>query len=154
MLLNYLKLSLRLMARSPFFTLINVFGLGIGFASFFALWDYSTNELRADQYHKDFERIARIGMYWKWTDDGKAWDYNTNGVSQSYIPMRAKEDFAEVRTMCAFIYNLTFLFLAWFPMVARSPCQEPGDSRRTGFLKKSMLSMRIKTCSVSFRFPW
>jgi putative ABC transport system permease protein len=96
MLFSYLKLSLRLMARSPFFTLINVFGLGIGFASFFALWDYSTNELRADQYHKDFERIARIGWDWKWTDDSTTWDHSLSGFSKSDIPLRAKEDFAEV----------------------------------------------------------
>ncbi len=96
MLLSYLKLSLRLMARSPFFTLINVFGLGIGFASFFALWDYSINELKSDQYHKDFDRIARIGWDWKFNDDGKNWDYYTVGFSKSDTPLRAKEDFAEV----------------------------------------------------------
>ncbi len=96
MLLNYLKLSLRLMARSPIFTLINIFGLAIGFASFFALWDYSTNELRSDQYHKDFERIARIRYDWSWTDDGKNWEHSNTGFSKSDIPLRVKEDFAEV----------------------------------------------------------
>ena len=34
MLLNYLKLSLRLLARNPFFTFINVIGLSVGFAVF------------------------------------------------------------------------------------------------------------------------
>lgn len=32
MLLNYLKLSFRLMSRNPFFTLINLLGLSTGFA--------------------------------------------------------------------------------------------------------------------------
>ncbi len=36
MLLNYLKLSLRLMARNPFFTAINVIGLSARLAPFFA----------------------------------------------------------------------------------------------------------------------
>ena len=53
MLLNYLKLSFRLMIRNPFFTFINVVGLAIGFASFYALWEYSIAELKSDQYHKD-----------------------------------------------------------------------------------------------------
>jgi len=33
MLLNYLKFSLRLVTRNPFFTLINVTGLSVGFAT-------------------------------------------------------------------------------------------------------------------------
>jgi len=33
MLLNYLKLSLRVLARNPFFTFINVTGLAIGFTA-------------------------------------------------------------------------------------------------------------------------
>lgn len=61
MLLNYLKLSLRLLARNPFFTGINILGLCVGFASFFILWQYSSSELKADQHHQDFERIGRLG---------------------------------------------------------------------------------------------
>jgi putative ABC transport system permease protein len=53
MLLNYLKLSLRLLARNPFFACINVIGLAIGFASFYALWEYAISELKSDQYHQD-----------------------------------------------------------------------------------------------------
>jgi hypothetical protein len=41
MLINYIKLSLRLLIRNPFFTLINVIGLAVGFASFFALVQFS-----------------------------------------------------------------------------------------------------------------
>ncbi|HRJ31323.1 MAG TPA: ABC transporter permease [Cyclobacteriaceae bacterium] len=96
MLLNYLKLSLRLMVRNPFFTFINILGLGIGFASFISLWDFSIKELQADQYHKDYERIARIGYHWRWADDGKKWDHSRVSFSKSDIPLRAKEDFPEV----------------------------------------------------------
>ncbi len=46
MILIFLKLSLRLLVRNPFFTLINVIGLALGFTSFFALWQYSTSELK------------------------------------------------------------------------------------------------------------
>lgn len=60
MLLSYLKLSLRLLARNPFFTFINVAGLSVGFAVFFILWQYSQNELVSDQFHKDADRIAMI----------------------------------------------------------------------------------------------
>jgi putative ABC transport system permease protein len=96
MFLNYVKLSFRLMARNPFFTAINIVGLGVGFASFFALWDFSINELKADQHYKDFDRIVRIGWDWKWTDDSIKWDHAKVGFSKSDIPLRVKEDFPEV----------------------------------------------------------
>jgi len=60
MLLSYLKLSLRLLIRNPFFTFINVLGLAVGFASFMVLWNYSQHELKSDQFHKDYERIYRL----------------------------------------------------------------------------------------------
>ena len=59
MLLNYIKLSIRLLIRSPFLTFINIGGLSVGFAVFFILWHHSTYELKSDQFHKDYERIYR-----------------------------------------------------------------------------------------------
>jgi putative ABC transport system permease protein len=96
MFLNYLKLAFRLMTRNPFFTFINILGLAIGFASFFALWDFSSSELQSDQYYQDSDRIVRINYDWRWTDDGQKWDNVKGGMSKSDIPLRAKEDFAEV----------------------------------------------------------
>jgi putative ABC transport system permease protein len=99
MLLNYLKLSVRLLARNPFFTAINIVGLAIGFASFYALWEYSTTELKADQYHKDYDRIARIGTNWDWTDDGgKTWGHLVIGGSVSSIFPEVKDDYPEVES--------------------------------------------------------
>ena len=99
MLLNYLKLSFRLLARSPFFTAINVVGLAIGFTAFYALWEYSTTELKSDQYHKDAERIARIGVNWNWTDDGgKTWGHLTLGFGNSSFFPKVNEDFPEVES--------------------------------------------------------
>ena len=99
MLLSYLKLSFRLLARNPFFTFINVLGLAIGFTSFYALWEYATTELKSDQYHQDSERIARIAVDWQWTDDGgKTWGSIVVGLSKPSIFPRVKEDFPEVES--------------------------------------------------------
>jgi putative ABC transport system permease protein len=104
MLLSYLKLSLRLLARNPFFTGINVIGLAIGFASFYALWEYAITELKADQYHKDADRIARIGVNWQWTDDGgKTWGSLIAGITLSSVMPRVSEDFPEVKSMLRII---------------------------------------------------
>jgi putative ABC transport system permease protein len=74
MLLSYLKFSLRLLTRNPFFTFINVAGLSVGFATFLLLYPYTAYELKSDQYHKDSERIARLSGDFKWTDDNKNWN--------------------------------------------------------------------------------
>jgi putative ABC transport system permease protein len=96
MLLNYLKLSLRLLVRNPFFTLINVLGLSVGFASFFILWQYSSSELKTDQYHKDFERIARLGVYWRFpARDGNRGLLTFGGLRPHQAPTIA-EDFPQV----------------------------------------------------------
>ena len=70
MLINYLKLSFRLMIRNPFFTFINVLGLSVGFAVFFILWPFTQSELKSDQFIQEHEKIFRILFDWRWTDDG------------------------------------------------------------------------------------
>ena len=44
MLLNYLKLAVRLLLRNPFFTFINIAGLSVGFAVFFILWPFTPRQ--------------------------------------------------------------------------------------------------------------
>ena len=109
MLLNYLKLSLRLLARNPFFTGINVIGLAIGFASFYALWEYSMTELKSDQYHKDYDRIARIGTNWQWTEDGgKTWGSVILGKSFPFLFPRVSEEYPEVQSTLRIIDQQRF----------------------------------------------
>jgi hypothetical protein len=78
---SYLKLSFRLLLRNPFFTFINVLGLSIGFAVFFILWQYSQNELKSDQFHKDYDQIYKLGEIQRWTDNGTIWQESIMGVS-------------------------------------------------------------------------
>lgn len=74
MLLNYIKLSFRLMARNPFFTFIKVSGLAVGLAMFFILWQYTQSEMTSDQQWKDADRIYRLGIIGRWTDLKAKWD--------------------------------------------------------------------------------
>jgi putative ABC transport system permease protein len=96
MLLNYFKLAIRLLIRNPFFTLINVIGLSIGYTVFFILWQYSENELRSDQFHKDFERIYRL----TWLDkaaigQGTIGESVITGTTAALLPLLV-EDIPEV----------------------------------------------------------
>jgi putative ABC transport system permease protein len=63
MFLNYLNLSIRLLLRNPFFTLINILGLSVGFAAFIILWPYAQSELNTDQFHKNADRIGRLSKH-------------------------------------------------------------------------------------------
>ena len=91
MLLNYLKLSLRLLARSPFFTFINLTGLSVGFAVFFILWPFTQEELKSDQFIKDHERIFRPLFDWRWTDNGgESWGHLNLAHMPSFISVEFK----------------------------------------------------------------
>ena len=99
MFLNYLKLAIRLLWRNPFYTLINVAGLAVGMVSFYILWEYSTSELKSDQYHKDADRIARIGYNWESTDDGgSTWGHTLVGSAKSTLATSVKDEFPEVES--------------------------------------------------------
>ena len=98
MLFNYLKLSLRLLIRNPFFTFINIAGLAVGFAAFFILWQHATSELKTDQYHKDFERIVRVGMTFEWSDDGITWGRFTSGALKFHYGPMIADEFPQVET--------------------------------------------------------
>jgi putative ABC transport system permease protein len=99
MLLNHFKLSLRLLTRNPFFTFINVTGLAIGFAAFFCLFEFAQSELKTDQYHKDSERIARIGYNWRWSvDQGQTWGFMKFGSGLAYWFPEIAEEYPEVES--------------------------------------------------------
>lgn len=63
MLLNYLKLAIRLFLRNPFFSIINVAGLSVGFTAFFILWQHSLHEMKSDQFHRRWQDIVRLNFH-------------------------------------------------------------------------------------------
>lgn len=97
MILVYIKLAIRLLMRRPFLSIVNVFGLSSGFAAFFALWQYSSAELKTDQHHQDVHRIVRIGMHQRWSEPGNSGNL-TFGASKASLPPRFKSDFPEVES--------------------------------------------------------
>ena len=106
MLLNYLKLSLRLMVRNPFFTFINVAGLSVGFAVFFILWPFTQAELKSDQYVKDYDRIFRPLYDWRWTENGgESWGHLNLSSMPSHISNEMRNH-SQVEDVCR--------YRAWF----------------------------------------
>jgi len=101
MLLNYLKLSLRLLVRNPFFTMINVLGLSVGIAAFLVLWQHATSELKMDQHHKDYQRMARIGAHWNWNEEGQIGRLTWGNIMAFQFNM-ILEDFPEIEDFTRF----------------------------------------------------
>jgi putative ABC transport system permease protein len=115
MIISYIKLAVRLLLRSPFFTVLNVFGLAIGFASFFGLWNYALNELKSDQYHRDYEQIARLVLDWRWSDDSNKLGQMTIQASPSPTLSRLLQDHPEVKDWVRFQKQLVHLSLPTDP---------------------------------------
>jgi putative ABC transport system permease protein len=112
MLLNYVKLSIRLLVRSPFFTLINISGLSVGFAVFFILWQHSTYELKSDQFHKDYDRIYRAYCDF-YFGEGNNWDHYIFSTIPPVLAKLVKEKKKEVESLTRLIHQRNFEAIRW-----------------------------------------
>jgi putative ABC transport system permease protein len=110
MLLNYLKLALRLLFRNPFFTFINVLGLSVGFSAFFIIGQYAQNELKSDQFHKDWERIVRCGLNVEWTDDKINWQESTWGTNSVQLTNTIAKGYHEVEAHTTVFHQNNFAY--------------------------------------------
>jgi len=57
---NYFSVMLRVFNREKLYSLINVFGLALGFTSCLMIYLFIRDELRYDKFHYDSERIYRV----------------------------------------------------------------------------------------------
>src|SRR5687767_7419018 len=62
MLRNYITIFMRILIRQKVYSFINIFGLAIGFAASLLIMLYINDELSYDKFHKDADRIYRIGI--------------------------------------------------------------------------------------------
>ena len=60
MVKNYLKIAWRNLLKNKSHSLINIFGLAIGMASFLLILFYVRDESSYDKFHKDYESIYRV----------------------------------------------------------------------------------------------
>ncbi|MCG8374079.1 MAG: ABC transporter permease [Balneolales bacterium] len=62
MIKNYIKITLRNFKANKFYSLINVFGMSIGFTSFILILLFVTDEMSYDSFHKDKDQIYFVGV--------------------------------------------------------------------------------------------
>ena len=59
---NIFKIAIRNLLKDRFYSLLNVLGLSIGIAASLLIMLYVVDELSYDDFHKDADRIHRIGV--------------------------------------------------------------------------------------------
>lgn len=60
MLRNFWKIAYRNLVRNKFFSLVNIFGLAIGMAACWFIFEYVRFELSYDKWHKNAARLYRV----------------------------------------------------------------------------------------------
>ncbi|MEK6780393.1 MAG: ABC transporter permease [Bacteroidota bacterium] len=65
---NYLKIALRFLLKNRTFTIVNIFGLTLGFLCFILITLYLHDEVSFDLFHKDADRIYRVLQHEKQED--------------------------------------------------------------------------------------
>jgi putative ABC transport system permease protein len=73
MLLNYLKIAFRFLTKNRSFSIINIFGLTLGFLCFILIALYLHDELSFDMFHRDAGKMFRVLQHEK-ADDGSIRD--------------------------------------------------------------------------------
>ncbi len=88
---NYFKIALRNMKKNKSFSFINIAGLAIGIACCMLILLYVGFEMSYDNYHKDVDRIYRIGI-----DINYPWEKRTFARTPLPLAPYLKENFPEV----------------------------------------------------------
>ncbi len=91
MIRNYIRIAYRTLVKKPAFTLVNIFGLAIGFTCCMLIMLYVQYEKSYDNFHQDSENIYRLGLNRIYP--GRSTEYAV--IPHSIGPQLA-EDFPEV----------------------------------------------------------
>src|SRR3984893_688450 len=93
MILHYLKIAIRNMAKQKILAFINIFGLSVGLACFSLFMLYAVNEFSFDRFHKNASHIYRV---YEWTEGLKGSE--PGGDAWLYMPLgpAMKKDFPDV----------------------------------------------------------
>lgn len=135
MILNYINIALRTIAKSKVHTSINVLGLGFGVACVFLIMLYVQHELSYDRFHQGAENIYRI-----------TWEDN-NPQTRTPHPMAQamKADFPEVVSAV----SITPLYAAGLTRETHSFRNVKSDTR---YDEKNILAVDTTFFDV-FSFP-
>lgn len=98
MIANYFKIALRYLLKNRTFSLINLFGLTIGFVSFLLIAMYLQDEWSFDGFHSDADKIYRVLQHVQ-EDDGSTRDL---AVVNALIAPETMKQYPEVEDVFRF----------------------------------------------------
>lgn len=96
---NNLKLALRVFWKNKTYSLLNIFGLALGFACCLLIGLYVQQELSFDRYHQKHQRIYRLANQ----VTGASYE---NGIAKVTAPWgeEAQRTIPEVESVCRFVF--------------------------------------------------
>src|ERR1044071_7898294 len=62
---HYLRLALRALKRTPFYSTISIVGIGIGLCAYVLLMNYTRVEKSFDNFHRDKDKIYRVESFFE-----------------------------------------------------------------------------------------
>lgn len=75
MLKSYFKIAVRNLYRNRTYSFINIFGLGLGFATGFIMLLWVHNEYSMNRYHKNADRIYQVNARLKFGAEMNVWEH-------------------------------------------------------------------------------
>ena len=83
MLIQGLKIALRIMLRQRFFTILNLTGLALGSACFLLIYLYVTDELSYDQFHEKKDQLYRVNMTNIWVESNDKFGSTSPAIAEA-----------------------------------------------------------------------
>lgn len=99
MLLQYLKITVRVFLKNKLFTAINILGLSIGIAAYILITQYVNFESEYDQHQEGVENLYRITL----TSNLGEKDFVTLATNHPAVGFAMKQDFPEVESFARFM---------------------------------------------------
>lgn len=106
MLKNHIISSLRFFGKHKGFTLINIFGLTLGFSSFLLILFFVNHELSFDQFHQNKERVYRVNFAFQ----DNAGNVTTLVNSPPALAYGIQGEFSELEKISRLRYAMNSLF--------------------------------------------
>lgn len=100
---NYLKIAFRNLLKNKVYSLINIFGLAIGMAACFFIFQYIRFELSYDQFHVNGKNIYRVPITY-----ARGFSQNANVLNHPAVGPAMKAEFPEVIAQARITPTSTF----------------------------------------------
>src|SRR5215208_2097978 len=114
MIRNYITIAYRNLVRNKIYSLINIFGLAIGMAACFFIFQYVHFESSYDKFNKNLDRIYRIPISYS----GSLSNVPITASNHPAVGPAMKKDFPEVQDFVRVVHTSLFMnasTLTWQP---------------------------------------